>query len=230
MYLQRHFLVKCTFLPSSNLLFQVTFQSSFEIQVFCILIWLSRFALLTLDLSSKTAYKKICSIKHFYNKSCFQKYCNIHCYCNIHFTVKQTAAIDYQNKVKLWSILILKAVQSTKKQKRLTSQSSLQTFKRYISDMNFFCWIAKLCHFFCHYHISLICLIHLSMPNIYFYTIRSITMFLRVINKANCKVLIYYWLTPICETLVAINCSLSERRIIFVPQLLSSPVFRLFYN
>ena len=224
MYLQRHFLVKCTFLPSSNLLFQVTFQSSFEIQVFCILIWLSRFALLTLDLSSKTAYKKICSIKAvFRNIAIFTVIAIFILLLNRQLPLIIKIKLNYE-VFWFWKLFNL---QRNKKGWLLS-----RVYKHLKGIFQTWTFSAELqnCHFFCHYHISLICLIHLSMPNIYFYTIRSITMFLRVINKANCKVLIYYWLTPICETLVAINCSLSERRIIFVPQLLSSPVFRLFYN
>ena len=34
-----------------------------------------------------------------------------------------------------------------------------------------------------------ICLIYLSLPNLYFYTIRSFTMFLKVLNQVNFKVL-----------------------------------------
>ena len=43
--------------------------------------------------------------------------------------------------------------------------------------------------FFCHSRISFICLIYLSLPNLYFYTIRSLTMFLKVLNKVNFRVL-----------------------------------------
>ena len=59
---------------------------------------------------------------------------------------------------------------------------------------------------FCHSQISLICLIYLSLPNLYFCTIRSIIIFLKVLNKVNIRTLIqpkivsYYWLTPICIT------------------------------
>ena len=76
-------------------------------------------------------------------------------------------------------ILILRAINATYKSKRFTSQSSLQAFKRYISDMTFFC------RFFCHTRISLICLVHLSLLNLYFYTSRSITMLLKVLNNVN---------------------------------------------
>ena len=65
----------------------------------------------------------------------------------------------------------------------------LKLFKRYISNMTFFCRTTEFCHSFCHSQISLICLIHLSLPNLYFYTIKSITMFLKVLNKANFRVL-----------------------------------------
>ena len=47
---------------------------------------------------------------------------------------------------------------------------------------------------FCHSQISLICLIYPSLPNLYFYTIRSITMFLKVLNKVN-----FRELTPLCS-------------------------------
>ena len=55
------------------------------------------------------------------------------------------------------------------------------------------------------------------------------TMCLKVLNMVNFRALIqtliisyYYWLTPFAKLLdlLAINHSLSERRIIFVPQLL----------
>ena len=72
---------------------------------------------------------------------------------------------------------------------RFTSQSSLQAFKMYISDMSFFCQLTEFPWFFCHSSISLICLIHLSLPDLYFCTIRSITMFLKVLNKVNFKIL-----------------------------------------
>ena len=42
---------------------------------------------------------------------------------------------------------------------------------------------------FCHPQISLICLIYPSLPNLYFYTIRSITVFLKVLNKVYFRVL-----------------------------------------
>ena len=68
--------------------------------------------------------------------------------------------------------------------KRLSFQSSLQVFKRYISDMTIFC---QFC-FFCHSVVSN-CLTNLALPNLYFYTIRSIAMFVKVLNKVNFRVL-----------------------------------------
>ena len=50
---------------------------------------LSRFAWLILDLSSEATTRGVLE------KSWFQKYCNIHCYCNIQFTYKQTVVFDY---------------------------------------------------------------------------------------------------------------------------------------
>ena len=49
-------------------------------------------------------------------------------------------------------------------------------------------------------YLSLICLIYLSLPNLYFYTIRSITIFLKVLYKVDFRVLIqnlnyFLWLT-----------------------------------
>ena len=64
---------------------------------------------------------------------------------------------------------------------------------------------------FCHSQISLICLIYLSLPNLYFCTIKFMIMFLKVLNKVNIKALIqtlivsYYRLTPICKTLGVIS-------------------------
>ena len=46
-------------------------------------------------------------------------------------TVKQTAAVNYQNKVTLISILIFKAIGCTQKSKMFSCQSSLQAFKVY---------------------------------------------------------------------------------------------------
>ena len=43
--------------------------------------------------------------------------------------------------------------------------------------------------FFCHSQISLICLIYLSLPDQYFYAIRSMTMFLKVLKKVNFRML-----------------------------------------
>ena len=146
-------------------------------------LFLSRFVLLILDSSSEAATRGVIQ------KQLFQKYCNIHCYGNIQFTGEQTAVVDYQNKVTLISILILKAIDCTKKSKRFTSQPSLQAFKRYISDMTFFHRTAEFRRFFCNSGISLICLIHLSLSNLYFYTIRSLTMFTKVLNQVNFKVL-----------------------------------------
>ena len=47
-------------------------------------------------------------------------------------TIIRTAVIDYQIKITLISILILKTFDSIQKLKRLSSQSSLQAFKEYI--------------------------------------------------------------------------------------------------
>ena len=43
---------------------------------------------------------------------------------------------------------------------------------------------------FCHSQISLVCLIYLSLPNLYFCIIRSMIMFLKVLNKVNIRTLI----------------------------------------
>ena len=69
------------------------------------------------------------------------------------------------------------------------NNNSSQAFKKYISDMTFFPRTAEFRRFFCHSQISLICLIHLSLPNLCFYTIRFITVFLNCLNKVNFKVL-----------------------------------------
>ena len=85
--------------------------------------------------------------------------------------------------------------------------------------------------FFCHSQISLICMIYLSLPNLYFYTFRSLTVFLKVLNKVY-FIIIYYWLTPVRKTLrfelSAINHSLSEKRIILFLSCWSSPMFLFF--
>ena len=48
-----------------------------------------------------------------------------------HVTIKQVAVVDYYLELLFISILILKAIDSTKKSKRFPSQSSLQAFKRH---------------------------------------------------------------------------------------------------
>ena len=108
---------------------------------------MSRFALLILDLSSEAA-----------------------AICNIQFTIKLSLIITK-------SILIVKFIDSTEKSKRFTSQSSLQAFTRYISDMNFFQRTVEFHRFFVTPEY------HQSLSNLDFYTIRSITMFLKVLNK-----------------------------------------------
>ena len=42
---------------------------------------------------------------------------------------------------------------------------------------------------FCQSQISLICFIHLSLPNLYIYNIGSMAMFLEVLNKVNFRAL-----------------------------------------
>ena len=74
---------------------------------------------------------------------------------------------------------------------------------------------------FCHPNI--ICLICLSLLNIYFYTIRSLTMFLKVLNKLNLKKEEKNKTKTKAKKLLellAINLSSSKRRTIFVLQLL----------
>ena len=94
--------------------------------------------------------------------------------------------------------------------------------------------------FFGHSQISLICLIF-SLPDLYFYAISFIpvTMFLKDLNNVNFRALTQTKLFLIIDVLsfakllelLAINYSLSERRIIFVPQLLLfSQVVVFFYN
>ena len=83
--------------------------------------------------------------------------------------------------------------------------------------------------FFGHSRISLICLIF-SLPDLCFYTISFIplTMFLKDLNNVNFRALTQTKLFLIIDVrsfaklleLLAINYSLSERRTIFVPQLL----------
>ena len=77
--------------------------------------------------------------------------------------------------------------------------------------------------FFSHSQISLICLIYLSLPNLYFYNIRFM-MFLKVLNKVDIErlykpKLFTTDLLPFAKLLefLAVDHSLSERRIIFVP-------------
>ena len=132
----------------------------------------------------------------------------------------------------------MKAIDSRKKSKRFTYRPSLKAFKRYISNMNFFRQTVELRRFFCHPQISLICLIHFSLPNLYFYSIRSVTMFLKVLSKVNIRVLtkpklfLIIDLLPFTKPLelLAVNHSSSERTIIFVPRLFGSPMFWLFCN
>ena len=113
-----------------------------------------------------------------------------------------------------------------------SSQSSLQAFKVYFRQ-DLFHRTTEFRRLFCHSQISLICLIYLSFPSLYFYTIRSILMFLKVLNFVNFKclhkprlfliidlVLFAKLLDDKTKTiyileLLAINHSSSKRRIIF---------------
>ena len=80
---------------------------------------------------------------------------------------------------------------------------------------------------FCHSQI-LICLIYLSLPNLYFCTIRSMIMFLKVLDKVNTeclynpKLFLIIYLLPFTKLLelLAIDHGWSEMIIIFVPSLL----------
>ena len=67
----------------------------------------------------------------------------------------------------LTNILVLKDIGSTKKLK-MFSISPIYQHLRDISGIAFF-----------QSRISLICLIYLSLPNLYFYTIRPVTMFFK---------------------------------------------------
>ena len=77
------------------------------------------------------------------------------------------------------------------------------------------------------YSISFICLIYLSLPNLHFYTTRSL-IFLKVLNNVNSeyfhksKLLLLTDLLPLGKLLelLAINQSSPERRESFVPLLL----------
>ena len=110
----------------------------------------------------------------------------------------------------------------------------------FFSDMTFFCWTTELWRFFFFLSFPNIInfLIYLSLPNLYFYTIRSMKIFLKVLNKVNFravakpKLFLFNDLLPFTKILelLAINQSLSER-IIFVPfGCWSSYMFWLFYN
>ena len=101
-----------------------------------------------------------------------------------------------------------------------------------------FCQRTKFCCFFCHCQVLLIFLIHLSLSNQYFYTIRSVAMILKVLTKVKFKVVAQteiissYWHTPVRKfsELLAINHIWSERRIILVPWLLKFYHVLVFYN
>ena len=119
---------------------------------------------------------------------------------------------------------------------RFTPQPSLQAFKRNISNMTVFFQTAEFCWFFVT--TSLIYLIHLFLPNLYFYSIISITIFLKVVNKVNFRVLtkpklfLIIDLLPFAKflELLAIYHGSSERRIILFLGCWNSPMFWLFYN
>ena len=83
-----------------------------------------------------------------------------------------------------WKLLILH-----RNQEGFLLSPIYKAFKRYILDMTFFCQMADFRLFFCRSRISLIHLIYLSLPNLYFYTIRSIAILLQVLNKVHFKVL-----------------------------------------
>ena len=84
---------------------------------------------------------------------------------------------------------------------------------------------------FCHSWIALVCLIYLYLPNLYFYTIRSM-MFLKVLSKVDIRefiltqIISYYWLTPVCKT---VRVGLKGGSFLFLGGW-SSPMFWLFYN
>ena len=61
----------------------------------------------------------------------------------------------------------------------------------FITPDSFQTWLflANFAIVFCHSQISLICLMCLSLWNLYFYTIRSMTMSLKVLNKVNIRAL-----------------------------------------
>ena len=66
--------------------------------------------------------------------------------------------------------------------------SSLCRFQKCIFFVFSTFWIVLKCHIsfqYCNFYswISFICLICFSLPNLYFYTIRSFTIFLKVLNK-----------------------------------------------
>ena len=96
------------------------------------------------------------------------------------------------------------------------------------TGMTFFHATAEFRCFFHHLWILLICLMYLSLLNLYFYTIRSMTIFLKVVNRVNLEYLLKPKLFLIIDLilfaklmeLLAINHCLSERRIIFAPWLL----------
>ena len=88
---------------------------------------------------------------------------------------------------------------------------------------------------FCHSQI-LICLIYLSLPNLYYCTIRSMIMFLKVLDNIfespglseclyNPKLFLIIYLLPFTKLLelLAIDHGWSEVSIIFVPLLLKFP-------
>ena len=134
----------------------------------------------------------------------------------------------------LISILILKTIDSTQKSKKVSFSVQFTSIQKVYFKHDFFLLKDRIPALFLSFQniINLFDIyIHIyiyTLLNLYFYTTRSITMFLKVLNKVNFRVCTHTLkffiidLLPFAKLLelLGIHDSLCERRIVFVHQLL----------
>ena len=146
---------------------------------------LLRFTLLTLDLSSETAIRSVLLKKVvLWNFAIFIG--KHHCWSLFLIKIDSNTGVFFANIAKFLRKPILKNICKL----LLLWVAIICLRKQHLIFLLLFVRFAWL--LFMNKKISLIsliCLIYLSLPNLYFYTIRSITMFLKVLNKVNFRVL-----------------------------------------
>ena len=134
----------------------------------------------------------------------------------------------------LISILILKTIDSTQKSKKVSFSVQFTSIQKVYFKHDFFLLKDRIPALFLSFQ-NIINLFDIyiyiyiyTLLNLYFYTTRSITMFLKVLNKVNFRVCTHTLkffiidLLPFAKLLelLGIHDSLCERRIVFVHQLL----------